>query len=71
MYNGATLSTEKGVSSWLPMTNPVLTTVLTAMASQGDIEIEVTDPEKYPNWEIHCHPGIIDLYGGRQRIFDS
>ena len=28
--------------------NPVLTTVLTAMASQGDIKIEVTDPEKYP-----------------------
>ena len=28
--------------------NPVLTTVLTAMASQGDIEPEVTDPEKYP-----------------------
>ena len=26
----------------------VPTTVLTAMASQGDIEIEVTDPERYP-----------------------
>ena len=32
----------------LQQPNPVLTTVLTAMASQGDIKIEVTDPEKYP-----------------------
>ena len=24
------------------------TTVLTAMASQGDVDIEVTDPERYP-----------------------
>ena len=28
--------------------NPVPTTVLTALASQGDVEIEVTDPDRYP-----------------------
>ena len=37
---------ENQVESQPP--NPGTTTVLTTMASQGDVEIEVTDPDKYP-----------------------
>ena len=39
-------ASEKQVEFQQP--NVVPTTVLTAMASQGDIEIEVTDPDRYP-----------------------
>ena len=51
---GGTLSTQRPESSGgaegqaeSPQPSPVPTTVLTAMASQGDIEIEVRDSEKY------------------------
>ena len=37
---------EKQAEEQIPYQVP--TTVLTAMASQGDVEIEVTDPERYP-----------------------
>ena len=46
-------------------------TVLTAMASQGDIEIEVTDPDRCPVGKIYCDSRVLDLFGGREGIFDS
>ena len=45
--NKAELSGTPGKQGEDPEPQPVLT-VLTAMASQGDIEIEVTDPDRYP-----------------------
>ena len=39
-------TSENQAESQQPNSAP--TTILTAMASQGDIKIEVTDPEKYP-----------------------
>ena len=47
----------------------VPTTVLTAMASQGDVKIEVTDPDRCPIGK-YCDSGVIDLHGGREGIFD-
>ena len=46
-------------------------TVLTAMARQGDIEIEVTDPDRHPIGKIYCDSRVIDLPGGRKGIVDS
>ena len=64
-------TSERQAESQQP--DPVSTTVLTAMASQGDIEIEVTDPEKYPigKYIVIQESLILFIYGGREGIFDS